>query len=58
MSKLQLEIARTKATSDDDLDDLEAEAAALAQKIAAKKAGARLATADNDDQPHNLSKGE
>jgi hypothetical protein len=50
VSKLQLEIARTKATSDDDLADLEAEASALAAKIAAKKAGQRLARA-NDDQP-------
>lgn len=43
VSKLQHEIAITKATSDDDLEDLEAEARALAAKIAAKKAGQRLA---------------
>jgi hypothetical protein len=39
VSKLQHEIAITKATDDDDdLRDLEADAAALAAKIAAKKA--------------------
>lgn len=44
VSRLQHEIAISKAT-DDDLDDLEAEAAALAAKIAAKKAAMRLARA-------------
>lgn len=43
VAKLQHEIAIEKAThEDDDLRDLEAEAAALASKIAAKKAGLRL----------------
>lgn len=44
VSKLQHEIAITKATtSDDDLQDLVAEADRLAEKIAARKAGLRLA---------------
>jgi len=43
VSKLQHQIAVEKATSDDDLADLEAETAALAAKIQAKKAGLRLA---------------
>lgn len=43
VTKLQHEIAITKATSDDTLEDLVAEADRLAAKIAAKKAGLRLA---------------
>lgn len=44
VSKLQHEIAITKATSDDDtLEDLVAEADRLAQKIKARQAGLRLA---------------
>lgn len=41
-AKLQQQIAILKATSDDDLADLDAEAARLAQKVAAKKAALRL----------------
>lgn len=41
VSKLQHEIAITKATSDDTLGDLEAEARRLAQKIAERKAAIR-----------------
>jgi hypothetical protein len=48
VTKLQHQIAIEKATSDDDLADLEAEASALAAKIAAKKAGVRLARANDD----------
>lgn len=44
VTKLQHEIAITKATSDDTLEDLVAEADSLAQKIKARKAGLRLAT--------------
>ena len=40
IGKLQHEIQFAKACGDDDLDDLEAEALALAQKIAARKARA------------------
>ena len=47
VTKLQHELTLTKATCDDDLADLEAEAAALASKIAAKKAGLRLARSHN-----------
>jgi len=43
VAKLQHEIAITKATSDDTIEDLVAEADALAAKIRAKKAGLRLA---------------
>lgn len=42
VTNLQHQIAIEKAISDDTLADLEAEAAALARKIAAKKAGLRL----------------
>lgn len=45
VSKLQHQIAIEKASGDDDLEDLEAEARALAEKIAARKAGLRLAAA-------------
>jgi hypothetical protein len=41
VSKLQHEIAITKATSDDALEDLEAEALRLAEKIAERKAALR-----------------
>lgn len=41
VAKLQHEIAVGKATADDPMDDLEAEAANLAQKIAARKAAAK-----------------
>lgn len=40
LGKLQNQIAYLKATGDDDLGDLEAEANRLAQKVAAKKAAA------------------
>lgn len=51
VSKLQHEIAITKATSDDDtLEDLVAEADRLAQKIKARQAGLRLARASGGDQ--------
>lgn len=43
VTRLQHQIAIEKATGDDSLEDLEAEARALATKIAAKKAGLRLA---------------
>jgi hypothetical protein len=43
VAKLQHEIAVEKATGDDTLEDLEGEARRLAEKIAAKKAGLRLA---------------
>jgi len=47
VTKLQHEIAITQATDDDDdLRDLEADAAALARKIKAKKAGLRLAASN------------
>lgn len=59
VTKLQHEIAITKATSDDDdLENLEAEAVALAEKIRAKKAGQRLARGSAADDQPNLSKGE
>lgn len=41
VTKLQHEIAITKATSDDALEDLEAEALRLAEKIAERKAALR-----------------
>lgn len=42
VTKLQIQIAIEKATADDDtLEDLEAEALAVAQKIAAKKAASK-----------------
>lgn len=41
VTKLQHEIAITKATGDDALEDLEAEALRLASKIAARKAAIR-----------------
>lgn len=40
VTKLQMQIAIEKATNDDDLGDLEAEASALAAKIAAKRRAA------------------
>lgn len=40
VSRLQQQIAIEKATGDDTLEDLEAEARALAEKIAARKAAA------------------
>ncbi len=43
VSKLQHQIAIEKATNDDDFADLEREASDLAARIAAKKAGLRLA---------------
>lgn len=46
VTKLQHEIAITKATSDDTLEDLVAEADSLAQKIRARKAGLRLAASN------------
>jgi len=46
VAKLQHEIAITKATSDDTIEDLVAEADALAAKIQAKKAGLRLAASN------------
>lgn len=42
VTKLQHQIAIEKALNDDSLEDLEAEAAALARKIKAKKAGLTL----------------
>lgn len=48
VTKLQHEIAVTKATTDDDLEDLVREAANLASRIAAKKAGLRLAAANRE----------
>lgn len=47
VSKLQHEIAITKATSDDTLEDLEAEAESLAQKIAERKEALGLARSHN-----------
>lgn len=47
VTKLQHEIAIEKATSDDTLEDLEAEARALATKIRAQKAGLRLVRSNN-----------
>lgn len=44
VAKLQHQIAVEKATGDDTLADLEADARLLAQKIAAKKAALRLRT--------------
>lgn len=41
VAKLQHEIAVTRATSDDTLEDFDAQAAALAQKIAERKAAIR-----------------
>lgn len=46
VTKLQHEIAIERAAGDDALEDLEAEATALASKIAAKKAGLRLAASN------------
>lgn len=49
VSRLQHEIAIEKATApDDDLDALEAEAAALARKIAARKAAAQIRNTNHD----------
>lgn len=47
LGKLQHQIAYLKATGDDDLADLEGEAARLAEKIAARKA---LAVQERDDR--------